>query len=144
MKRTTFFATLIGALLVSATALGISAAVDSPRTLMSPSDFSASKRGIEAQAQTALAACRDLEGQAKDLCKAEARAEERVRKADLDAQYRGTVAAAADARVVRAKARYDVAKVKCSDQRGDEKVSCLRNARSDKDKALAEAKHAAT
>src|ERR1700694_1567633 len=82
MKRTTLYAILVGALLVSAAALGISAAVDSPRSLMSPIDFGEAKKTIEADARLALGTCRDLDGQAKDLCRAQARAEERVRKAD--------------------------------------------------------------
>src|ERR1700682_3516021 len=47
MKRTTLYATLVGALLVSATAFGISSAVDSPRSLVAPSDFSVGKKAIE-------------------------------------------------------------------------------------------------
>jgi hyperosmotically inducible protein len=144
MKRTTLYTTLVAALLVSATAYGISAAVDSPRSLMSPTEYSAAKQAIESQARTALAGCRDMDGQAKDVCKAEARADERIRKADLDAQYRGTVAAAADARLARAKAQYDVAKAKCSDQHGEGKLSCLRDARSEKAKALVQAKQSTT
>jgi hypothetical protein len=144
MKRTTLYATLVAALLVSATAYGISAAVDSPRSLMSPTDYSAAKKDIESQTRTALAGCRDMDGQAKDVCKAEARADERIRKADLDAQYRGTVAAAADARLARAKAQYDVARAKCSDQHGEGKLSCLRDARSEKAKALVQAKQTTT
>ena len=140
MQRTTLYATLAGALLVSATAFGISSAVDSPRSLMSPIDYGEAKKVIEADARISLAGCRDREGQAKDLCKAEARADERVRKADLEAQYRGTVAAAADAKLARAKAQYDVAKAKCSDQRGEDKLGCMRSARAEKAKALAEAK----
>ena len=122
--------------MVRATAFGISAAVDSPRSLMSPVDYSAAKRAIESVAHTAIAKCREQEGQARDVCKAEVRADERVRKADLEAQYRGTVASAADARVARAKASYEVAKARCSDQRGEEKVTCLRSARADKAKAV--------
>ena len=140
MKRTTLFATIAGAILVSATALGIGAAVDSPRSLMSPVDFGAAKRAIEGEAHAALSMCRDLESQAKDLCKAEAKADERIRKADLEAQYRGTVAAAADARFARAKAQYDVARAKCGDQHGEDRISCMRTARADKAKSLADAK----
>jgi hypothetical protein len=129
---------------VSATALGISAAVDSPRSLMSPVDFGASKKAIEGETHVALSKCRELDSQAKDLCKAEAKADERIRKADLEAQYRGTVAAATDAKFARAKAQYEVARVKCSDQRSEDRVSCLRSARAEKAKALAEAKLAST
>jgi len=144
MKTTTLFATIAGALLVSATAYGIGAAVDTPRTLMSPVDYSVAKKMIEVKAHEAVALCRDQESRQRDICKAEARAEERVRKAELDAQYRGTVAAAADARLARVKAQYDVAKARCGDQRGEDKLSCLRAARAEKAKAVEAAKLAST
>ena len=144
MQVTTLYASLVGALAVSATAFGISAAVESPRSLMSPVDFGAAKKAIEADTQAAIALCHDKEGRDKEVCKAEARADERVRKADLEAQYRGTVAAAADAKLARAKAQFEVAKVRCADQAFEEKLSCLRSARAQKAKALAEAKLAST
>jgi hyperosmotically inducible periplasmic protein len=140
MKRTTLYATIIGALMVSATAFGISAAVDSPRSLMSPVDYSAARKAIEGDLRGTLEKCRDLEGQVKDICKAEARANERIRKAELEADYRGTVAAAADAKLARAKAQFDVARAKCGGEHSEGKLSCLRSARADKAKALSEAK----
>jgi hypothetical protein len=143
MKRTTLFATLAGALLVSATAYGISTAVEAPRSLMSPNDYSVHRKSIESDTRAAVARCRDLEGLARDVCKAEARADDRVKKADLEAEYRGTVAAAADAKLARAKSHYDVAKARCGDQRGEDKLACLRTARDDKAKELAAAKLAA-
>ena len=142
MKRTTLFTTIAGAILVSATALGIGAAVDSPRSLMSPVDFGAAKKAIEAESHAAMSKCRELDSQAKDMCKAEAKADERVRKADLEAQYRGTVAAATDAKLARAKAQYDLAKAKCSDQPSESRIACMRSARADKARALTDAKYA--
>src|SRR5258705_12136270 len=124
MKNTTLFATLAGALLVSATAFGISAAVDSPRSLMSPSDYSVAKKAIEADVHAAMSKCRDQDGRSRDICKAEARADEMVRKADLEAKYRGTVAAGAEARLARAKAQYEVAKTRCADERSADRLSC--------------------
>ncbi len=144
MQLTTLYASLVGALAVSATAFGISTAVDSPRSLMSPIDYGAAKKVIEAEARTAFESCRDKDARGREVCKAEARAAERVRKADLEAQYRGTVAAATDAKFARAKAQYEVARVKCADQRSEDKVSCLRAARAEKSKALAEAMLAST
>jgi hypothetical protein len=144
MKRTTLHATIIGALMLSAAAFGISAAVGSPRSLMSPVDYSASRKGIEANTQMTLAKCADLEDRAQDICKAEARASERVRKADLEADYRGTVAAAADARLARAKAQFDVARVRCGGEHGEGKLACLRSARAEKSKALSDAMLAST
>jgi len=140
MQLTTLYASLVGALAVSATAFGISPAGDSPRSLMAPVDYGAAKKVIEAEARTAFEGCRDKDARDREVCKAEARGAERVRKADLEAQYRGTVAAATDARLARAKAQFEVAKVKCADQRSEDKVSCLRSARAEKAKALAEAK----
>ena len=140
MQLTTLYATLVGALAVSATAFGISTATDTSRSLMSPVDYGEAKKAIEAETRVAVSHCRDLEGQSKDLCKAEARAEERIRKADLEARYRGTVAAAADARLARAKAQYEIAKARCSAERSEDKLACLRSARADKAKALNEAK----
>jgi hypothetical protein len=140
MKKTTIYATLVAALLVSATAWGISAAVDSPRSLMAPSDYNAAKSVIESDVRGALAKCRDADGGAREVCKAEVRADERVRKADLEARYRGTVGAAADAKIARVKARYDVAKARCSAERGEGRLACIRAARTDKAKELAAAK----
>lgn len=143
VKRTTFYAALIGAFLVSAAAMAISAAVDSPRSLMSPVDYAEAKRAIDADARLAYAKCRDSENETRDVCRAEARAEERVRKAELEARYRGTVGAAADAKLARAKAKYDVARVKCAAEQGEDRIACLRAARTEKARALTEAKLAA-
>ena len=140
MKKTTIYATLVAALLVSATAWGISAAVDTPRSLMAPSDYNAAKSAIENDVRAAIAKCQDAEGQARDVCKAEAQADERVRKADLEARYRGTVGAAADAKIARVKARYDVAKARCGGEHGEGKLACIRSARSEKAKEIAAAK----
>lgn len=141
MKKTTIYATLVAALLVSATAWGISAAVDSPRSLMAPSDYNAARSVIDSDVRVAIAKCRDdADGGAREVCKAEVRADERVRKADLEARYRGTVGAAADAKIARVKARYDVAKARCSAERGEGRLACIRAARTDKAKELAAAK----
>lgn len=140
MKRTTMYVSLAGALMFSAAAFGISSAVDTPRTLMSRGDYGVAKQAIESETRVALSACRSLEGVTRDICKAEARAAERVKKADLDARYHGTVAAAADAKLARAKAHYDVAKAKCGTQPNEQKVGCLQQARAEKSRELADAK----
>lgn len=140
MKKTTIYATLVAALLVSATAWGISAAVDSPRSLMAPSDYNVAKSAIESDVRGAMSRCRDGDGQAREICKAEARADERVRKADLEARYRGTVGAQAEAKIARVKARYEVAKTRCSAEHGEGKLACIRSARSEKAREIAAAK----
>ena len=143
MKKTTLFATLAGALLVSATAFGISAAVDS-RARSCPLRLFGREEAIESDVHAAMSQCRDQDGRSRDICKAEARADEMVRKADLEARYRGTVVSAADARLARAKAQYEVARTRCADERSADRLSCLRAARADKAKALEAAKLAST
>jgi hypothetical protein len=129
MKRTTLFVTLLLAMTASLAAMGISAAVDTPRTLMSRDDYRDALHGIEAATRAALGQCRALELVARDVCKAQARADERVRKAELQARYYGTVAAAQDVEVARVKARYDVARAECGARPADTRLQCLRDAR---------------
>ena len=144
MNRSSLYAVLAGACLVGAAALSISAMVEAPRSLMAPVDYEQAKRSIESQARLALGRCRGLESLERNICQAQARADERVGKAELEAAYRGTVTAASQAKVVRAKARFDVARARCSESHGGERIACVRSARSEKDKASAEAKVAAS
>jgi hypothetical protein len=136
MKRSTVYLTAFFALFLSVAAIGIGAAVDTPRTLMSRADFNESRKAIEAETRTVFAGCRSQSGTARDICKAEARAEERVKLADLSARYHGTVAAAEDSRQARVKARFDLAKARCGSQSGEARVECLRTAREDHGRAL--------
>jgi len=140
-SKTTLWTVLGAALFMSVTAYGISSAVDTPRTLMSPIDYSQANRLIEADAKIAFSRCRDdADPAAREVCKAQARADERIRKADLNARYHGTVMAGAEARLARVKAQYEVAKARCSGEHGEGKIACLRAARAEKAKALTEAK----
>jgi hypothetical protein len=140
MKRTTMYVSLAGALLFSAAAFGISSAMDTPRTLMSRADYTVAKQAIESESRVSIGRCRDVEGAARDVCKAEVRADERIKKADLDARYHGTVNAVADARLAHAKAQFDVAKAKCGSYGSEQKVDCLQAARTQKARAFADAK----
>lgn len=144
MKRSTVYLTSALGVVLSLAALGIGAAVDTPRTLMSPAFYSQGKKAIEADTRIAFASCRSQAGAARDICKAEARAEERVKIADLQARYHGTVAAAEDAREARVKAQFEVAKARCGARVGEARVECLRSVREDRSRALADAKLAST
>src|SRR5258706_1816552 len=144
VKHTALYATASFAVVISLTALGIGANVDSPRSLMARADYDQARRAIEVEARGALAQCRAVEGRDKDVCKARARGEERVSKAELDARYRGTAAAESDARLARAIARYEVARAGCADRVGEQKGACLKAARAAKAKALADASPSAT
>lgn len=136
MKRATVYVTASLALLLSVAALGIGAAVDTPRTLMSRGDYAKGRQAIESETRMVFARCRIESGTARDICKAEARALEREKLADLSARYHGTVAAAADARQARVRAQFDLAKARCSAHAGDARVECLRTAREDRGRGL--------
>jgi hypothetical protein len=129
MKRTKFFATFALAFVLSVAALGWSAAVDTPRTLMSRDDYLDARVGIEAQTRMAVGACRAQQGVAREVCRAQAHGEERVMLAELNARYHGTVAAADEVRIAKVKARYDVERARCDAHAPGEREQCLRAAR---------------
>jgi hypothetical protein len=142
LKRTGLYGTAASAILISLTALGIGMA-DSPRSLMSRQAYDDSRLQIEEGRRMALANCRLVATPERELCRAQARADERVQRADLEARYLGTVTAASEARVARVKARFDLARLQCTQRFGQERNECLKAARSERAKALADAGPAA-
>jgi hypothetical protein len=142
MKDHHLYSFVAGAILLGATAYGINAAEGPSRSLMSPVDYGEANKAIESQAHAANARCREQEGHARDLCRAEALGDERIARAGLEADYRGTVAAAAEARLARAKARYLVARAKCSDSRSN--IQCMLSARAERARTIAAAKLASS
>ena len=102
-SRMPLYGTLTGLLIASVAAVGIGANLDSPRSLMTRHDYAEGKRVVEAQWRLALAQCRELEGTRKSQCRTLARADDQVRKAELELRYLGTVNAESDARAARAR-----------------------------------------
>lgn len=142
MKTSTFCFTFAFAGLLSLAALGIGAAVDMPATLMSRADYRVAERALEKQARLEMAGCRDQRGIERDLCRARVRAEARVRLADLQARYHGTIAAAEEARMARVRAGYDVARARCRAHPYEERMACMRAAREDRARAMDDARTA--
>lgn len=97
---------------------------------------------IDAEYEAASERCDDAAGQAKDLCLVEARAERRIRKAELAARGQGTIKAWYDARVARAEAEFAVAKERCTVRSGAEREACVADARALEARAKAEAHRA--
>jgi len=119
------------ALLLGATALGLGAAMDAPRSLMSRADRDREVRVIERHTRVALGECRALESSSREVCRARSRAEDRIARAELEARYLGTVAAAQNAGVVRAQARIDVARAQCRADDPGTVSECVAAARAD-------------
>jgi hypothetical protein len=129
--------TVIAALVA---ALGAGSAAFAAKDLMTRDAYKAEKDRIEAEYQAAKEACNKLSGNAEDVCKAEARGNQRIAEADLDAKNTGTAKARSDARVARADAAYAVAKEKCDDLAGNAKDVCVKEAKAAETKAKADAK----
>ena len=146
MRRTSlaFAFVMLAAAFFAAAAWGIQSAMDTSPTLMSRTDHDREWRAIERHTREALGACRSASEAVREACRARARAEDRVAKADLDALYFGTVQAAARARDVRARASFDVARAGCLASDDPERSRCLARARSEQAKVLASTKLAAT
>jgi hypothetical protein len=84
--------------------------------------------------------CDGLKGNAKDVCMAEAKGAQKVAKAELEAQDKGTAKAQANVRVAKAEAEYAVAKEKCDDLKGNDKDVCQKDAKAALTRAKSEAK----
>ena len=127
--RTPMYAAFVGTLLLGVAAVGIGASSD-PRAFMSRATYMELRHGVAAETRLMLAECRALEGLAKDVCRAKTRADDRVRKAELEARYLGTMAALQDVQAAKARGAHEIAKAGCGNASGAERALCLRNARS--------------
>jgi hypothetical protein len=144
MKRSTLYVLFTGGFLFSAAAFGIGSQIDSTPSLMSRGDYAAARQAIESEMRQSARLCRAMEGQARELCKVQVKVEEKVRKAELTARYRGTVGSAEEARLARVNAEYELARVKCAAVAGAERGDCLTAARELKSRTLAENRPSAT
>jgi hypothetical protein len=70
-------------------------------------------------------ACSSMNGNAKDICLAQAKGKDNVAKADADAAFENTPKARQTARVAHAQALYDVNRQKCDDLAGNRKDVCV-------------------
>jgi hypothetical protein len=109
-------------------------------TPMSKDSYNIAKQNADAQYKIDKDACSSLNGNAKDICVAQAKGKDNVAKADAQAAYENTPKARERARVVRAQAVYDVAKEKCDDQAGNLKDVCVKEAKAELVKGKANAK----
>jgi hypothetical protein len=109
-------------------------------TTMSKPDYSAGKTRISADYKTDKATCAPMMGNAKDICVQEAKAKEKIARAELEFGYSGKPADEVKVRVARAETAYAVAKEKCDDQSGNAKDVCVKEAKAVEVKALADAR----
>jgi len=107
---------------------------------MAKPDYTAAKSKISADYKAAKAACGAMSANAKDVCVEEAKAKEKVARAELEYGYTGKAKDQNTILVVKAESTYAVAKEKCDDMKGNEKDVCVKQAKAVEVKALADAK----
>ena len=125
------------AILLTASLLALTVAHAAP---MSKVDYKAGKDRISADYKTDKAACASRSSNAKDICMEEAKAKEKVARAELEYGYTGKPADRNKVNVAKAESAYAVAKERCDDQSGNAKDVCVKEAKSVEVKALADAK----
>ncbi len=107
---------------------------------MAKGDYDAGKSRISATYKSAKTACDAQSGNGKDVCVEEAKAREKVARAELEYGYSGKPADQTKVLVAQAEANYAVAKEKCDDMAGNAKDVCVKEAKAVEVKALADAK----
>ncbi len=107
---------------------------------ISKADYKSGKTRISADYKADKAACAALAGNTKDICHQEAKAKEKVARAELEYDYTGKSSDRNKVLVAKAKSAYAVAREKCDDQTGNAKDVCVKEAKAVEVKALADAK----
>ena len=106
----------------------------------SKADYDTAVKHADDNYKAAKVKCDGMSGNAKDVCKAEAKRDHNVAKADAEARRDGTEKAHAKAMKTKADGDYDVAKEMCDDKSGNDKDVCKKDAKTAHEKALGEAK----
>lgn len=108
---------------------------------LSNDEVKSARQTIDAQYKAAMAQCKSMKDNAKDICEKEAKGQEKIARADLDANIKpGDANTLYKARLVRAEATYDVAKERCDDMNGNAKDVCKKDAEAAHVKAKEDAK----
>ena len=109
---------------------------------MNKDAYKSAKDKVEAQAKADKKACASMKDNAKDVCQAEAKAKEKIAKAELDAQHKPGAKADEKVRLMKAEGEYEVAKEKCEDQKGAAMTACKKDAKTAYDKVKADVRQA--
>ncbi len=107
---------------------------------LTKADYQAAKTEISAKYSAEKTACKTNSGNAKDICIEEAKAREKLAKAENEAAYSPSVKHDYDVRAAAADGAYAVAKEKCDDLSGNPKDVCRKEAKSVHVAAIADAK----
>ena len=107
---------------------------------ISKAEYKADQTRISADYKADKAACAALVANAKDICVQEAKAKEKVARAELKYSYSGKAADQTKVLMAKAKSAYAVAREKCNGQAGNAKDVCIKEAKAVETTAVADAK----
>jgi hypothetical protein len=134
--------TLFKPSLIAATLFCATSAIASTTTPLNREVYSMARDDIQALYKAERDACKSLSGNAKDICVETAKGREKVALAHLEFQRSGKPADRASLAKAQLEARYEIAKERCDDLSGNAKDACQVQARSERDKAMADMKAA--
>ena len=153
MKMKNLVAALSGAFLIGAATLAPAqkvpsepakavtpAPMENKTTGISADQYKAEKDRIEAEAKAGKDACKALKDNAKDVCEAEYKGKEKLAKKELDLKKNPNDKNAQDVEKMKAEVAYEIAKEKCEDLKGADMAQCKKDAKAEKDRAMAQAK----
>lgn len=153
MKMKTLYAALSGVFLLGAATIApaqqvpsepakavLPSSMENKRAGISNEEYKAQKDRVEAEAKAAKEACQSLKGNAEDICEAEAKGKEKLAKKELDYRKNPNEKNARDVEMMKAEVAYEIAKEQCEDQKGADQANCKRDAKAEKDRAVAAVK----
>jgi hypothetical protein len=106
---------------------------------MTKDAYKAGETRIAAEYASDKAKCDALSGNTKDICVAEAKAKEKIARADLEASYEPSAKHRYEALVAKAEGEYAVANEKCDAMTGNDKDVCVTEAKAAKTRMKADA-----
>jgi hypothetical protein len=107
---------------------------------MSKDDYKGAKAGIVTEYKSAVSRCDSFSGNARDICRAEAKGRQDVAKAEFEAGYQPGTRADYNVSIARGQADYSIAKEKCDDIAGNGKDVCRKEATAAQTAVVADAK----
>lgn len=129
MKSLTLSVLLTAILAVSGAQAQSPTPMTAPAATLTKDQAKAEHDRIEETAKSDKKACDALKANAKDVCQAEAKAKEKVAKADLKHRQSGNAKDAQKLAEIKAEAEYEVAKEKCEDLSGAQQSDCKKQAK---------------
>lgn len=124
----------------AAIALCLTFGVAAHAQTMTKVELKDAKAKIEADYKAALVPCASLSGNAKKICTVEAKGNEKIALANLEAANKPSAKSQRDASDTKADAAYALAKQKCDDVAGNTKDVCIKEAKSVEATAKADAR----